>query len=381
MKKKVLILGGGQMGSAVGYYLHNKGYGISIVDQKYSVTYVDRGIQHISYNGSRGYEYEKAWMQELEPDLIVNCLPSTAKEPMLRVAYDLGINYVDLSFQDFCRNYGNKTHPDGFNQGLYDLYDHHFKGGKAICVLDAGFAPGLTNLFVGRELAERGTIPWVKLWAGGVSTNPFRPYGYRATWSVDDLEVEYIRKARWCDDGSVIESVPSEVINLTQVRGMKMEGFRSDGLRTLLRYKEHVGYMSENTLRWPGHTRKVRELIDQGKFKEELSKCTEGTDLVIFKAEFKDEKHMAYKEVTMVKEGNMAFSAMAECTAFTCGAVCELVLEGVYTNPGLKPLEEIGKDQLAFDFILDKLAQHGIEFEYEKNHTGTIRSLPESTQI
>ena len=62
--------------------------------------------------------------------------------------------------------------------------------------------PGLTTLWVGRLLhLNNNKLDRVEMAVGGVSASPFNPYGYAVTWSLDDLQEEYIRPARFICGG------------------------------------------------------------------------------------------------------------------------------------------------------------------------------------
>lgn len=344
--KKILILGGGKMGTFIAEKLKGR-YHIAIADKKYGFTHRDRSVDHISCDISH-----PASINFTKYDLVVNCLPGAIAMEGVEAALRAGVDCVDISFYD--------ADPFVFSERAIDQ--------GCVYVPDAGLAPGLTNLFTGRELAKHGTLEVASLNVGGVSQSPFAPYGYSLTWSAEDLQEDYTRPARWVSGHKIVECNPFRGIKDISVKDIQMVSFVSDGLRTLLRYKDHVDFMEECTLRWNHqHMRKVEKLIEDRHFVSEFEKnCTGIPDTVVFKCDFCANKQ--WKSVTMVTHRQPGWSAMAHTTGMTCVATCEAVLQGVFQKTGVQPLEELGKDELTFNFILDILALNGIQFEYERNY-------------
>ena len=335
------------MGNFVSQNLHYRGYSVSIADKKHGITYVNKGIQHIHCD-FENYDH----LPDTHYDLVINCVPSKFGFKMTQTMVELGMSVVDLSFS------------------LEDPFklDRLAKKNNCLVVPDAGLAPGLTNLFTGRELAKSGQLERVSLNVGGVSTSPFEPYGYAVTWSVEDLQEEYLRPARAISGHEIFTGSPFNNITDIDVRGVSMVRFLSDGLRTLLRYKDHIDTMDENTIRWNyKHMWAAQKLIEDGSFVEEIkAKCSNIPDTVVFKAEFYKDYNKSPKVVTMIDYSRGSESAMSRTTALTCATVADLILSGIYNKiKGVRPLEEIGKDSLSFDFILDSLGHYGIHFEYE----------------
>jgi saccharopine dehydrogenase-like NADP-dependent oxidoreductase len=345
--KKILILGGGKMGSFVARKMVYS-YDITMLDKKYACTTRDRGITCVPCDLSKPEDIKFAMF-----DLVINCLPGAIAQKSVEATLKAGVNCVDISFYD----------SDPF------LFDGLARDSGCTYVPDAGFAPGLTNLFVGRELAEHGTIDSVSLQAGGVSMSPLEPYGYSLTWCAEDLLEDYIRPARWIHNHKIQDGKPFYNHGPAYIRGVPMWQFASDGLRTLLRYKDHVRNMEECTVRWnEQHMWDMMKLVDKNKFVEELTeKCAGVRDSVVFQADFY--KADVYRKlITMVYHKSYEWSAMAHVTGMACVATAEAILQEVYQKTGVKPLEELGKDEFTLNFILDILAANGVQFEHDETN-------------
>lgn len=344
MPKKVLIFGNGQMGREVCRHL------IRLSDCK--ITVVDPLI--LSRHRQHNVQYTPAHFEDVDPtpfDLVVGCVPASLGYAAAEHALAHGIDCVDLSFMP----------EDPF------LLEPLAKNKGACLIPDAGLAPGLSNLFVGRALAQnKGSLYSAYISVGGVSQSPFMPYGYKVTWSVEDLEQEYIRPARHVRKHFIREDSPFSHRGYTWINGIQMESFVADGLRTLLRLKDRIAYMEENTLRWPGHMDAVEPLIENGTFVQKIKdKCDSGGDTVIFRVQTQKDLCGDQEEVTLIVQGHgLGSSAMAQTTAWTCATVADVVLSGLWQTKGVCPLEDLGANPIVFQAILDSLKGRGVHFTW-----------------
>jgi saccharopine dehydrogenase-like NADP-dependent oxidoreductase len=112
----------------------------------------------------------------------------------------------------------------------------------------------------------------------------------------------------------------------------------------------------------------VKTLGENGTVVEQLKDCCKGQlDTVAFKAQFRNDKWQMYKVVTMVYHGTKVRTAMSKTTGLACSVFAEAVLEGVYKEPGVSAPEDVGENAIAFQYILDKLAEHDVVFHVEVN--------------
>ena len=238
---------------------------------------------------------------------------------------------------------------------------------------DCGLAPGLSHLAVGHAAgpsAASGTPDEVMIYVGGVAQDRTRPYGYVITWSLDDLEQEYLRPARIVEGGAP-KTVPvfSGLETISIDGAGEMEAFYSDGLRTLIDTLPGVPRMGEKTLRWPGHVEAVRPLVDSGRFLAEFrARCTSDAphDLVAMLVCVRHGERE--QRMTLVDRYDAAtrMTAMSRTTALTTSAVAQFAAAGGVRSRGVLPLERVGPDAIAYDFITGGLARHGIRLTWSE---------------
>jgi saccharopine dehydrogenase-like NADP-dependent oxidoreductase len=281
-------------------------------------------------------------------DLAVGALPSRYGTATMRAAIEARKNLVDVSFAP---------------ENAMEL-DAEARAAGIFIVPDCGVAPGLSHLLVGRAAAARGRPSEVTIMVGGVAQDPSRPYGYTVTWSLDDLLEEYTRPARIVRGGLTAEVPVFSGLEHVAVDGVgTMEAFFSDGLRTLIDTLPGVPEMGEKTLRWPGHVAAVRPLVANGTFVDEMrARCVVDppNDLLALVVRVRWEG--AGEESTVVDRYDPAtrLSAMARTTALTTSAGAQLAVNGLVRGTGVLPLEKVGRDAKAFEFMLGALARHRI---------------------
>lgn len=286
-----------------------------------------------------------------EADFAVGALPSRFGTQTMRAAIEAGRNLVDVSFA--------AEDPT--------LLDEPARRAGVSIIPDAGLAPGISNLVIGRVVSDRGTPDEIVILVGGVAQDPGKPYGYCVTWSLDDLVEEYTRPARILQKGAVATVPVFSGYERLSVDGVgEMEAFYSDGLRTLLHTVPGVPEMGEKTLRWPGHMDAVRPLVPAGTMVATLrERCTldPPEDLVVLLIRFR--WGARWERVTMVDRYDPAsrITAMSRTTALTTSVCAQLVAAGLAPPPGVQPLERVGSDERSFDFIRERLAARGVRFQ------------------
>lgn len=287
-------------------------------------------------------------------DLAVGALPSRFGFATMRAAIDAKRPLVDVSFA--------AENPLAL--------DPQARAASVAIVPDCGLAPGLSHLSAGHA-ASQGAIEELVMDVGGVAQDASRPYGYVVTWSLDDLLEEYVRPARFVRDGKpTVVPVFSQVENV-QVDGVgEMEAFVSDGLRTAIETFADVPNMCERTLRWPGHVAQVRPLVESGRFLEEFrARCVvpEPRDLValVVRVRWKDGRR---ERLTLVDRWDAAtgMTAMARTTAMTTAVTAALLARGGAREPGVHPLEHVGRNEAAYRFIVDGLAGRGVRMAWRE---------------
>jgi lysine 6-dehydrogenase len=287
-------------------------------------------------------------------DLAVGALPARLGFATMQAAIEAKRPLVDVSFSA---------------ENPLELDAAARAAGVAI-VPDCGLAPGLSHLACGYA-STQGPLEELVIYVGGVAQDASRPYGYVVTWSLEDLLEEYVRPARFVRGGQAVTLPVFSEMERIQVDGAgEMEAFLSDGLRTAIDTFPGVPNMEERTLRWPGHVEAIRPLVESGRFLAEFrEKCVvdEPRDLValLVRVRWKDGRR---ERLTLVDRWDDAAkqTAMSRTTALTTAVTAQLVARGGAREPGVHPLEHVGRDEAAYRFVVDQLEARGVRMGWRE---------------
>lgn len=245
--KKVLVVGIGRVGFRTLLFLRELVkdlyvYAVDVDPAKLDIVKKLEGVEP--------YKYEPGLLSNLGKtvDLAVTALPSTmAFRGILELATRC-VDVVDVSF---------------FAEDPYTLEKVVEDCGSTL-VVDAGFAPGYSNLVAGYAYYELKLEDDIEIVVGGIPEKPVPPIGYIVTWNPRDLLEEYIRPARYIENYEVKTAKPIETVREVEIKELGVfEGFISDGLRTMLRNIK-ARNLRELTIRWPGHMYAIRLLYSLG---------------------------------------------------------------------------------------------------------------------
>ena len=369
----IAVIGTGMVGRLIAVEL----------SRDYQVFAIDNNLENLnllnSYNPkiitNKMDIVKQDFLAGLNADLIVNCVPgfmgfNTSKKILKEKTC------VDISFMP---------------EDCYDLEDYANKA-KTALYPDAGVAPGLSNIIVG-NLISNYDIDEIKIMVGGLPKEKNPPWNYKAPFSPIDVIEEYTRPARIKEDGQIktVNALTGKLDFEMEEIG-KLEAFLTDGLRTLLDSKltRDIPTLLEYTIRYPGHSSMISELIDSGKldnttisrngkivnqkelttnklFKEwKLTETDKEFTLLIITAKTMDSREISYVVYDEWKDG---WSSMSRTTGLTACAIANLVLEKGLKNIGVIPPEQLGSNQDYFDYIINYLKEKkiSINFSNEKN--------------
>lgn len=363
---RIAVLGGGAVGSLIAHTLDALRHDVFLLDASEPVLErnlkITPSLQTRKFDGTSYQAYTKLPEQT---ELAINALPGWLGHFGLKALLDQGLKVVDISFTP--------------EEAL--LLDPLAKRKGCFAVVDAGVAPGLSNLLAGQLVSKSEAQPReLQIFVGGL---PFRrdpPWEYAAPFSVSDVLEEYTRPARLKEQGQLVE-VPAlsgrRPINVPEIG--ELEAFLTDGLRSLLNLP--VPEMSEFTLRYPGHAAKVELLREAGFFSTTPIKTNSGPivprevalellgdqwKLVPGEAEFtyllvelKDEGGQR-QSFELLDRGEGIWTSMARTTGLTTVAFTQLVLEGKIDGPGVHPPEEFGADEDLVALVLGFLKNYQV---------------------
>ena len=369
----IAVIGTGMVGRLIAVEL----------SRDYQVFAIDNNLENLnllnSYNPkiitNKMDIVKQDFLAGLNADLIVNCVPgfmgfNTSKKILKEKTC------VDISFMP---------------EDCYDLEDYANKA-KTALYPDAGVAPGLSNIIVG-NLITNYDINEIKIMVGGLPKEKNPPWNYKAPFSPIDVIEEYTRPARIKEDGQIktVNALTGKLDFEMEEIG-KLEAFLTDGLRTLLDSKltRDIPTLLEYTIRYPGHSSMISELIDSGKldnttishngkivnqkefttnklFKEwKLTETDKEFTLLIITAKTMDSREISYVVYDEWKDG---WSSMSRTTGLTACAIVNLVLEKELKNIGVIPPEKLGSNQDYFDYVINYLKEKKIiiNFSNAKN--------------
>lgn len=369
----VTVLGAGRVGAAIARDLARDG--------ALEVTAADASRTALDRLRERGPESLATVVADLSDptavadvvdgrDLAVGAVPGPMGFATLRTVLEAGVDLVDISF---------------FQEDALELSGRAAGMGR-VAVVDAGVAPGLSNLILGHWEARLDRVIRFQCLVGGIPADPTPPWYYRAPFSPVDVIAEYTRPARLRRDGEDLTLPALSEVEAVDIEGLgRLEAFNTDGLRTLL-LTSSAPELVEKTLRWPGHADRVRLLRDTGFFDRspvEIDGTTVAplaltTRLLADAWRYEPgEADLTVMRVTV--EGVDAAgpvrhvyrlldrydpetdtSAMARTTGYTASALARLVLSGRYREPGVSPPELVGRTEGALDYVLNQLRERGV---------------------
>lgn len=373
MNKKVVILGAGLVGGAMAVDL-SKQFDVLSVDinpealqplsDRYKIKTCqadlrDRNIIHAVIE---------------DHDLVVGAVPGWMGYETLKSVIEARKNVVDISF---------------FAEDPFSLHDLAVEN-NVTAITDCGVAPGMGNIILGYHNAQMRVTDY-QCYVGGLPVIREWPFEYKAVFSPIDVIEEYIRPARYVQNGQVVVREALSEAELMRFEGLgTLEAWNSDGLRTLI-HTMQIPNMIEKTLRYPGTIEYLRVLREVGLFSYEKIEVSgaqirpiDVTAKLLFprwKMEPGDEDITVMKIIIAGREGEHEKTytynlfdrydpasgtiSMARTTGYTATAAANLVLSGSFSRKGICPPEYLGEEEANFQFVLSYLAERGVNYRVD----------------
>lgn len=366
--KKVIVLGAGLVGKVMAADLA----------KSFDVTAVDFSQDALNEAARLGVKTQQADLSDqaglsqlLKPfDLVVGAVPGFMGFNVAKTVIEAGKNMVDISF---------------FPEDPFLLDDLAKKHGVTI-VTDCGVAPGMGNIILGYH-NKRMQIQHYECLVGGLPLVREWPYEYKAVFSPIDVIEEYIRPARYVQNGAMVVKEALSDPELVHFEGVgTLESWNSDGLRSLIKTMPNIPNMIEKTLRYPGCIEYLRVLRETGLFSyEEIDvkgvkvrpvdvmakllfpkwKLKPGEEeFTVMRIVMEGEEQGVKKryQYNLLDRTNNGTLSMARTTGYTCTAVLNLLANGSYTRKGISPPEFLGEEKEHFDFILNYLKAREVHY-------------------
>lgn len=374
MNKKIVVLGGGLVGSTIAVEL-SKQHQIKVVDINERTLSTLNRCFGIECSHADVTERKRLESEVKDADLVIGAVPGFLGFDVIKRVIEAGKNMVDISF---------------FPEDPFEL-DERARHKNVGIVIDAGIAPGISNMILGyhnsgmkvdRYECMVGGLPIVREW----------PWEYKAVFSPADVIEEYVRPARFIENGKQITKEAFSDPEHVHFKNIgTLEAWNSDGLRTLLKTM-NVPNMVEKTLRYPGTIEYLKVLRESGFFSSqditvkgvkvkpidvttqllmpmwELKKGEE--DYTVLKAKVlghSGKEAIGYEYLLYDKfDSKSGIHSMARTTGYTCTSVAEIMLEGAVTKNGIIPPETLAAMDGIFPRIMNYLEDRGVEINISR---------------
>jgi lysine 6-dehydrogenase len=290
-------------------------------------------------------------------NVVVNALFYEFNERVAKAAIEVGVHAVDLG-----------GHIGGVTEKILSLSEEA-AAKKVTIIPDLGVAPGMVNILAGYGATKLDQVESIKLYVGGIPTDPKPPLHYTQVFSLEGVFDHYTEPSKAIQKGKL-----TEVESLTGVEpiyfnefGVLEAFYTSGGISTLdktfpdvktleyktIRYKGHadnfklladLGFLSkDNIVRVEGHDIPVRSVVREAlKKKLDLGKNVDAVLLRAIISGEKNEEQITYEyEMIVRKDVEANITAMARATANTISIVAQMIGNGEIDQRGVYPPEQI----------------------------------------
>ncbi|MDH5428404.1 MAG: saccharopine dehydrogenase NADP-binding domain-containing protein, partial [Nitrospirota bacterium] len=259
--RRVVILGGGKIGSLIATLLVESGdYLVFVGDVDSQV--VARLQKEIACTPSQILSVDVqdktalgSFLEQTKPGAILSSLPYYCNPLVSELALELGAHYFDL------------TEDIEVTKKVREMS----KGTNKAFVPQCGLAPGFISIVAHDLMTHFDSVEIVKMRVGALPVNPSNVLKYSLTWSTDGLINEYGNMCNGIENGQEVELLPLEGYETISIDGLLYEAFNtSGGLGTLAdTYAGKVRTMNYKTLRYPGHCEKIHLLMNELKLNDD----------------------------------------------------------------------------------------------------------------
>lgn len=375
---KISILGAGRVGSAMALDMA-KVHDVLVADQSEealnNLKEKNPEIKTLIADLSKKEEIQKA---TAAADLVISAVPGFMGYSTLETIIRNEKDVVDISF---------------FPEDAMEL-NTLAKTRNVTAVVDCGVAPGMDNILLG-YWNKQMDVQFFECLVGGLPEEKKWPFNYKAPFSPIDVIEEYTRPARLVENGTAVIKPPLSEVEVIDFPGIgELEAFNSDGLRSLIQTMPNIPNMKEKTLRYPGHAQNIMVLKESGFFEEKPIRYQgqeirpiDFTSKILFNEWLLkpgDREFTAMRVIIRGEKEGKPFqvsyhlldkyneqtqtSSMARTTGYTATAAANLLVEGLYSNPGINPPEYLGAEgDATLEYILGYLEEREIIYQQEES--------------
>jgi lysine 6-dehydrogenase len=368
---KIVVLGAGLVGGPMALDLAKEnGFEVTVADiRDEPLERVARGTKIRAVKADLG---DAAVLSALahEHDLVLSAVPGFMGFSTLKTVIETGTSCVDIAF---------------FPEDPLEL-DVLAKKHAATVFVDMGVGPGMSSVLAAHAHSQLDATDSIMTYVAGLPRVRRWPYEYAAVFSPIDVIEEYIRPARYVENGHLVTrpalSDP-ELLDFPEVG--TLEAFNTDGLRTMAKTMK-VPNMKEKTMRYPGHIAKMAVLRETGFFGTEpvdvggaKIRPLDLTAKLLFPMWKLQPGEADVTVMRVIVEGTKAgkrtrwtydlfdtFDAatgvhsMARTTGYTATAAIRLLANGMFTDKGVFPPELVGLRKPCVEFMRKELADRNV---------------------
>ena len=349
--KSVLVLGAGKIGSLITCMLGSSDdYHVLLVNDdgkpaqdlidRFELTNVD-----IAELDAQDEARLSALVKNNSFNAIVSCLPYYCNPKVADIAKANQVHYFDLT-----EDVSVTRHIKRISENLNTVF-----------MPQCGLAPGFISIAANSIMQEFDKIDTVKMRVGALPVNQNNALKYSLTWSTDGLINEYGNTCYGIENGDEVNLLPLEGLESIVLDGVVYEAFNtSGGLGTLAEsYREKVSTMNYKTVRYPGHCKDIKLLMNDLKLNHDrvtLKRILENAvpqtkqDVVLIYVSVTGLRQNDLYEQNMVKKiypreilGEKWSSIQVTTAAGLCG-VMDIVLNDVDNYHGFTTQEQIPLD-------------------------------------
>ena len=371
--KKIVVLGSGLVGGPMALDLaKDKDFKVAVVDiDAHALARLKKvkGITTIQEDLSNVRALKKIVQRQ---DMVISAVPGFMGFKTLQAILEISKTVVDIAF---------------FPEDAFELDKLARKSGVTALV-DCGVAPGMSNLLAAHARQKLDEATSIVIYVGGLPEYREWPFEYKAVFSPADVIEEYVRPARYIENGQLVirpALSDAELMNFPVVG--TLEAFNTDGLRTLARTLD-VPNMKEKTLRYPGHIEKMAVLRETGFFDTgeiPINGCRirplDFTAKLLFPKWKLREGEVDLTVMRVIVEGRKkgrsvsttydlfdrydeatGVHSMARTTGYTATVAARMIARGLFGRKGISAPESIGQAPECVKFMLEGLKERGVVY-------------------
>ena len=380
---KVAVLGAGLVGSPMALDLaKDPSFEVTVADLRAEP--LDRLAHAARIRTKRTDLSQASEVQAIarEADIVLSAVPGFMGFRTLETLLEIGrpVPVVDIAF---------------FSENPLEL-DSLAKKTGATAIVDMGVGPGMSSVLAAHAHSQLDETTSILTYVGGLPRIRKWPYEYKAVFSPIDVIEEYVRPARYIENGQlVVRPALSDPEYLHFPELGTLEAFNTDGLRTMA-VTMKVPNMKEKTLRYPGHIEKMAVFRESGFFGTEpvdvggvkvrpvdltakllfpMWKMEPGeADVTVMKVIIEGAKAGKKTRITYdlfdSYDPISGVHSMARTTGYTATAAVRMLAKGLFADKGVFAPELIGFHRPCVEFLLAELRSRGVVYKE------TIEFLP-----